>query len=189
MDAAWPEYSKDENMQDIFYGDYVRHFKGPNGKHPSLGGDEGRYIFSMSVDFFNLYTNKQAGKRTTVGLISAVRLNIPSSMHYKPKNMFLAAVIPGPKEPPFTTLNHYLKSLIDDLVDFWQTSIRFSCTFNCPAGQLIHCALLVVVCDLFAAWKTAKFVSLAHEHLFSVCHCTCSEHGCKKVGFFESRDR
>ena len=40
LDAAWAEYSKDEHMQDIFHGDYVRHFKGPNGEHFSLGGDE-----------------------------------------------------------------------------------------------------------------------------------------------------
>jgi hypothetical protein len=62
MDAAWAEYLKDKNMEDIFHGDYVRHFKGPNDKLFSLGGNEGQYIFSMSVDFFNPYTNKQAGK-------------------------------------------------------------------------------------------------------------------------------
>ena len=76
----------------------------------------------MSIDFLNSYTNKQAGKKTSVGLISGVCLNIPSSMHYKPKNMSLAGVIPRPKEPPLTTLDHYLKSLVDSLVDFWQTS-------------------------------------------------------------------
>ena len=131
----------------------------------------------MSIDFFNPDTNKQAGKESSVGLISAVCLNISFSMHYKPENMFLAGVIPGPKEPPLTTLNHYLESLINDLVDFWQISVRFSCTFNCPAGWLIRCALLVVVCDLPAARKTAGFASLAHEHFCSVCHCMCSEHG------------
>ena len=173
MDAAWAGCSKDENMQDIFYGNYVRDFKGPDGKLFSLGGNEGHYIFSMSVDFFNPYTNKQAGKKSSVGLISVVCLNLPPSMRYKPENMFLAGVIPGPKEPPLTTLNHYLEPLIDNLVDFWQIGINFSRTLNCPAGRLIRCALLVVVCDLPAARKTAGFASSAHEHFCSVCHCTC----------------
>ena len=45
-------------------------------------------------------------------------------MRYKPENMFLAGVIPGPKEPPLTALNHYLKPLVDDLIDFWETGVR-----------------------------------------------------------------
>ena len=177
MDAAWAERSKDETMQDIFHGGYVKGFKGPDGKPFSLGGGEGRYIFSMSVDFFNPYTNKQAGKKSSVGLISVVCLNLPPSMRYKPENMFLAGVIPGPKEPPLTTLNHYLEPLIDDLVDFWLTGVKFSRTFNCSAGRRIRCALLALVCDLPGARKTAGFASSAHEHFCSVCHCTRSEHG------------
>jgi Transposase family tnp2 len=183
MDAAWAKYLKDENMEDIFHGDYVRHFKGPNDKLFSLGGDEGQYIFSMSVDFFHSYTNKQAGKKSLIGLISAVCLNLPHSMHYKPENMFLAEVIPGPKEPPLTTLNHYLKSLINNLVDFWQTGVRFLHMFNCPAVQLLCCALLVVICNLSSTWKTAGFASSAHEHFCSVCYCTHSEHGCGDLNY------
>ncbi|KJA14254.1 hypothetical protein HYPSUDRAFT_208847 [Hypholoma sublateritium FD-334 SS-4] len=32
-------------------------------------------------------------------------------MRYKPENMFLAGVVPGPHEPPLTALNHYLTPL------------------------------------------------------------------------------
>lgn len=177
MDAAWDEHPKDETMEDIFHGDYLRNFKGPDGKLFSLGGYEGRYIFSLSVDFFNPYTNKQAGIKSSVGLISVICLNLPPSMRYKPENMFLAGVIPGPKEPPLTSLNHYLKPIVDDLLYFWQTGVQLSRTFNFSAGRLIRCALLVVVCDLPAARKTAGFASFSHEHFCSICHCTRSEHG------------
>ena len=189
MDGAWAEHSKDETLRDIFDGDYARDFTGPDGKHFSMGGDEGRYIFSMSVDFFNPYTNKQASKKASVGLISVVCLNLPPSMRYKPENMFLAGVIPGPKEPPLTCLNHYLVPLVNDFVDFWQTGVKFSRTFNYSAGRLIRCALLVVVCDLPAARKTAGFASSAHEHFFSVCHCTRSENGYDDLNYHLWRRR
>ena len=55
-------------------------------------------------------------------------LNLPPEMHYKPENMFLFGIIPGPKEPPLTCLNHYLCLLIDMLLEFWYTGIRFSRT-------------------------------------------------------------
>jgi hypothetical protein len=178
MDNAWQSKpSKDGIMHDIFDGEYIRNFKGPDGRSFSLGGEEGHYVFSLSVDFFNPYTNKQSGKKSTVGLISAVCLNLPPSMRYKPENMFLSGVIPGPKEPPLTALNPYLKPLIDDLVDFWETGVKFSRTYNYKSGQLVRCALLLLVCDLPAARKAAGYASAAHEHFCSVCHCTRSKHG------------
>ena len=178
MDSAWrPKASEDGNMRDIFDGEYVRNFKGPDGKSFSLGGEEGRYIFSLSVDFFNPYTNKQSGKKSSVGLISVVCLNLPPSMRYKPENMFLFGIIPGPKEPPLTALNHYLKPLVDDFIDFWETGVKFSQTYNYETGRLVRCALLLLVCDLPAARKTAGFASAAHEHFCSICHCTRSQHG------------
>ena len=129
MDSTWQsEVSGDGIMYDIFHGKFIRKFKGPDGRSFGLGGEEGHYIFSLSVDFFNPYTNKQSGKKSSVGLISLVCLNLPPSMHYKPENMFRFGVIPGPKEPPLTALNHYLKPLVDDLIDFWETGVKIPTT-------------------------------------------------------------
>jgi len=177
MDSAWQTKASDGVMHDIFDGEYVRSFKGPDGKSFSLGGEEGRYIFSLSLDFFNPYTNKQSGKKNSIGLISVVCLNLPPSMRYKPENMFLFGIIPGPKEPPLTATNHYLKPLVDDLLDFWETGVKFSRTYDYDSGRLVRCALLLLVCDLPAARKTAGFASAAHEHFCSICHCTRSQHG------------
>lgn len=61
MDSAWQSKAPEDGiMRDIFHGEYVRKFIGPDGKLFSLGGEEGRYIFSLSVDFFNPFTNKQS---------------------------------------------------------------------------------------------------------------------------------
>jgi hypothetical protein len=75
------------------------------------------------VDFFNPLTNKQAGKKSSIGIISVVCVNLPPSLRYKAENMFLAGVIPGPNEPPLTAVNHYLSSLIDEFHLFWDTGV------------------------------------------------------------------
>jgi Transposase family tnp2 len=190
MDSAWQSNEPEDGiMHDIFDGEYVRNFKGPDGRSFSLGGEEGRYLFSLSVDFFNPYTNKQSGNKSSVGLISVVCLNLPPSMRYKPENMFLAGVIPGPKEPPLTALNHYLRPLVDDLKDFWETGVKFSRTYNYETGRLVRCALLLLVCDLPAARKAAGFASSAHEHFCSVCHCTRSQQGYGDLDYHAWRRR
>ena len=100
-------------MRDIFDGEVLRNFMGPDGKHFSLGNGEGRYVFSVSVDFFNPLSNKQAGKKVSVGLITLVCLNLPPHLRYKPENIFLAGVIPGPNEPRGTAINHFLRPLVN----------------------------------------------------------------------------
>ncbi len=56
MDAAWDAARVDgvtQEMRDIFYGQILREFKGPDGLHFSIGNGEGRYVFSLSFDSFN----------------------------------------------------------------------------------------------------------------------------------------
>jgi len=65
--------------------------------------------------------------------------------------MFLYGVIPGPNEPPLDCLNHYLRYLVDELKDFWDPGVQFTCTYKCYHGRVVHCAVVCVVCDLLAA--------------------------------------
>src|SRR5271154_6155544 len=77
MDVAWSrtmDSKQSDTMRDIFYGEMPREFKGPDGKHFGHEEDEGRYVFSLSVDFFNPLLNKQSGKKVSVGIVSLVCL-------------------------------------------------------------------------------------------------------------------
>jgi hypothetical protein len=180
MDASWSHSSDSAGigtMNDIFDGDFLRTFQGVDGNHFSMGNDEGRYVFGLCVDFFNPYTNKQAGKKVSTGMISFVCFNLPPSMRYKPENMFLAGVIPGPKEPPLNTLNHYLTPSVDSLIELWQPGVKFSRTYNFEFGRLVLCALIAVICDLPGARKASGYASFSHEHFCNVCHCTLSNGG------------
>ena len=180
MDAAWSQTThpkRSDAMHDIFDGEMLRNFKGPDGKHFSHEEDEGHYVFSLSVDFFNPLSNKQSGKKVSVGIVSLVCLNLPPDIRYKSERMCLLGIIPGPHEPPLTTLNHYLGPVVDDFMEFWDPGVRFSRTDGYEDGRLVRCAIVCVVCDLPAARKTSGFGSSSHSHFCAVCHCTRQDNG------------
>jgi hypothetical protein len=84
MDSTWntsaPADPVVDHMHDIFDGEMLCNFNGPDGRHSSVGGKEGHHVFSMSVNFFNPLSNKQAGKKISVSLISLVCLNLPPEL-------------------------------------------------------------------------------------------------------------
>jgi hypothetical protein len=173
MDKAWVPCKErlTPEMKDIFDAEVLRNFKGLDGQHFSTGGEEGRYVFSLCIDYFNPLGNKQAGKKKSIGLISMVCLNLPPEMRYKPENMFLFGIIPGPNEPPLACFNHYLHILVEELLEFWHSGIRFSRTSACYYGRVVRCALICVVCDLLAARKVNGFAAVGHTQMCAICHC------------------
>ena len=177
MDHSWSDAqnfrkSSPGLMRDIFDGDLLRNFKGPDGKHFSVGGGEGRYTFSLSVDFFNPLENKQAGKKISVGIITAVCLNLPPHLRYRSENIFLVGVIPGPHEPPLTAINNFLRPVVNDFLTMWSPGAYYSQNDGHRNGKLVRCAIVCVVCNLPAALKTTSFISFSHNHFCAVCECT-----------------
>jgi hypothetical protein len=173
LDSSWKSTVDRQtgDLADIFDGSVLQNFVGPDGNLFATHGDEGHYVFSLCVDFFNPLGNKQSGQKKSIGIISLVCLNFPPEERYKPENMFLAGIIPGPREPPLDCINHYLTPLVSELVEFWQTGVFISRTHNYPTGRVIRCALVAVVCDLPASRKTAGFAAVQHDYFCSVCKC------------------
>jgi Transposase family tnp2 len=180
MDAAWSqttESKRSDTMRDIFDGEMLQNFKGPDGKHFGHEEDEGRYVFSLSIDFFNPLSNKQAGKTISVGIISLVCLNLPPDIRYKSEHMCLVGIIPGPRETPLMIINQYLTPLVDDFLDFWHPGVLFSRTDGYKHGRVVRCAIVCFVCDLPAARKTVGFGPVSHSHFCAICHCTRQSQG------------
>jgi hypothetical protein len=80
MDKAWVPCRETPEIKDIFDAEVLHNFKGLDGWHFSIGGEEGQYIFSLCIDYFNPLGNKQAGKEKSISLIPMVCLNLPPGM-------------------------------------------------------------------------------------------------------------
>jgi hypothetical protein len=155
--------------RDILESKILQDFIGPDEK-PFLGSLEGgRYIFSLSMDGFNPYHMKEAGKRVSVGAIYMVCLNLPPETRYNFENMYLVGIIPGPAEPSLDQINHLLRPLINDLLLFWSSGVYFSRTPSHPHGRTIRCAVIPLVCDMPAARQMAGYASYSSHHFCSMC--------------------
>ncbi|KIK20956.1 hypothetical protein PISMIDRAFT_104852, partial [Pisolithus microcarpus 441] len=76
-------------------------------------------------------------------------------MCYQLENVYIAGIITGPQEPSYYYLNHILQPLVDDLSHCWSPGLRLTRTALHIFGCLVHCAVVILVCDLPAACKTA----------------------------------
>ncbi|KAK0209846.1 hypothetical protein IW262DRAFT_1281007, partial [Armillaria fumosa] len=90
----------DHTMTNIFDGEFMKTFEGPvPGKLFIDRGEKVRIAYAMQVDFYNPNGIRKRGNHDSIGLISMANLNIPESIRYKPKNIFVAGITPRPKEP------------------------------------------------------------------------------------------
>jgi hypothetical protein len=186
IDSPHPSFVKTP-----FEAQFLRQFSGPQpGSLFVDRGEEGRYVFALHVDFFNPEGLNIRGASTSCGIISMACLNLPLDIRYKPENMYLAGIIPGPKQPSLENLNHYIRPLINDLVDAWQRGIKFSNTACYPHGRLTRSAVAAVVCDLPAARHIASMAGVGSHFYCSACNCY-HKSTCGRVDFekWEPRDR
>ncbi|KIK35812.1 hypothetical protein CY34DRAFT_95451, partial [Suillus luteus UH-Slu-Lm8-n1] len=111
------------------------------------------------------------GASKSSGIILMACLNPPLDIRYKPENMYLAGINPSPKQPSLEHLNHYIQPLINDMVDSWERSIKFSKTACFPTGQLTHSAIALAVCDLPATRHLASLAGTSSHFYCSTCNC------------------
>lgn len=181
---SW-ENGEESTYAGPFQSDFLREeLKGHDGsthfvKRPH---GEGRYVFSLNMDFFNVEGMRIRGASTSCGIIAMSCLNLPIELRYKPENMYLAGIIPGPHEPRGTQLNHYLEPLIEDLHSAYTRGIKF---MYGTISRVVRCALACVVCDLPAARKVAGFQGVTAKHICTVCDLHGKEHyGAHDFEFF-----
>ncbi len=95
-------------------------------------------------------------------------LQLPPSLRFKPENMFLMGVIPGPKEPSVHEMNHFLWPLTQKLLSSYTRGTWLSRTPHSPRGRLTRSALAMEVSDLPASRKTNGHKSYSGNTNF--CH-------------------
>lgn len=155
-----------EEVSDVCRSSGFREFRGHDGS-PFVYQDSGaqRLLWSFSVDWFNPFMNKAAGQSASVGCIAMVCLNLPPEFRLKPENMYLAAIIPGPKEPNADEINFFLEPIVDTLYRSYEAGTRLSRTHRRVAGVVTKSAILMAVMDLVAARKINACASHS-AHIF-----------------------
>jgi hypothetical protein len=88
--------------------------------------DETRLAFSFSMDSFNPYHMKEAKQTVLSTAIWLILLNLPPHLWYRRENMFLTGIIPGPRKPSLSNINHSLKLLVDILLEFFDPGVLYS---------------------------------------------------------------
>jgi hypothetical protein len=163
--------SPDGIMRDIWDAPGLYEIPGPDG-HPFVRkciNNEGRYLFSFNMDGFNPFQLKQAGRSATVMGLYMVCLNLPPEKRFRSENMFLVGIVPGPNEPSMEEINHFLKPLVDDLLESYVTGVDYTRTWKYPKGRRTRSALALIICDLPAARQALGFTGPQSTNFCSYC--------------------
>ena len=158
------------SMDDIFDGSVFRNFKDHVGQpflHPR--GSELRLLFGLSVDAYNPLHNKQAGKKISSTAISLVCYNFPKGERLLVHNVHVLAIVPGPREPSLSEINHLLVPAVEEFGEFWDPGVWFSSTPNYTRGRLARCALIPLIVDLKAARQVAGCASHSARQFCMYC--------------------
>ncbi|MBW0572977.1 hypothetical protein O181_112692 [Austropuccinia psidii MF-1] len=126
----------------------------------------GALAFSIYVDWFN--THGKSTQLARIGPIMLICLNLPPSERLKPENVYVAGIIPGPKEPTAFELDYLLILLIKELKELLQ-GYHFSPTSTGPSGSFICVAILMAIVDVVVMRKLTGFISHSGNHFCNFC--------------------
>ena len=155
----WRNRPSSAYLGDVYDGRVWKLFDNVNGK-PFLA-EPHNLMLSMNVDWFRPYTHTN----DSVGAIYMVIQNLPRDVRFKPENVILCGIIPGPKEPQYM-MNTYLAPIVIELLKLWE-----GVNVKLPDGKTVTCRAALTCCasDLPATRKLLGFASYNSSHGCSKC--------------------
>lgn len=137
------------HLGDIFDGKVWNDFNSSDMQHflPSPYC----YLLTMNVDWFQPYERRTY----SLGAIYLTVQNLPRDVRFKPENIILVGVIPGPHEPS-RTVNSYITPLVVELQKAWTSC--FSIPTQLGINITVQLALSCVACDIPASRKVSGFL-------------------------------
>ena len=151
-------------LADVFDGHVWKEWQNVDGE--AFLADPRNYAFMLNVDWFQPFKHSLY----SVGALYMVLMNLPRSERFKPENVLLVGIIPGPHEPKLT-INSYLEPLVAELKLLWKDGIIVR-AHGALTGEVYRAALLCVGCNVPAARKVCGFTG----------HASCK--GCSKCTRF-----
>jgi Transposase family tnp2 len=159
LQESWKRSSTTGELKDMMDTEVVRKF--PWSKEPCPGdtdngcGPELRLLWALSVDWFNPFHNKIAGKSVSIAHISMNCINLPEHLRYEEDNIYLAGIIPGPKEPSGADVNEFMEPLVEELLTADDPGMFISQTYKYSAGRCVRSRFHPLVADLPASRKVS----------------------------------
>lgn len=129
-----------------------------------------RLAFAIAIDWWNAFHSGPGKKQWSIGAIYLFVLNLPSDIRYRPENICLIGIIPGPRKPSQHKLHNNLQPLFDELKDFNNDGFTFSRTVEYTDGRLALALLLLIICDLDACRAVASFSPHSASLFCSYCY-------------------
>ena len=148
-------------LADVFDGRIWKEWQFAFGK-PFLAAPR-NYGFMLNVDWFQPFRHSLY----SVGALYMALMNLPRTERFKPENVFLIGVIPGPHEPKLN-INTYLQPLVAELRALWEHGVSIK-AHGLTSTQVFRAALLCVGCDVPAARKVCGFTGHASNVGCSKC--------------------
>ena len=110
----------------------------------------------LNCDWFQPYKHTQY----SVGVLYLTILNLLHSIRFKPENVLIAGIIPGPSEPKQYGMNCYLQPLVKELNSLWSDGISIETD---SGSVLVRAALITTVCDIPATSELGGFLGHASK--------------------------
>lgn len=110
------------------------------------------YLLTLNVDWFQPFERDVYA----LGAIYLTIQNLPRRIRYKPENIILVGIMPGPTEASCNT-NSYLGPLVLELQQAWNTGFVVVSSQNIPLT--VRLALSCIACDIPASRKVSGFLS------------------------------
>ena len=151
----WRDRTVPEGMlSDIYDGLVWKEFLNYKGQ-PFLSQPHNLALM-LNCDWFQPFKHTQY----SVGVLYLTILNLPRSMRFKPENVLIAGIIPGPSEPKQYGMNCYLRPLVKELNSLWSDGISIETD---SGSVLVRAALIATVCDIPATSKLGGFLGHASK--------------------------
>ncbi|POW13091.1 hypothetical protein PSTT_03985 [Puccinia striiformis] len=160
-------------VKDIHDSQAWKQFSGPDGNQ--FTSSSHNLTFSLYTDAINAFGNRQAGKHASITFLVLICLTLPVELRFRPENIFIAGIAPGPKEPSLEQINWILQPVVQQLNRLWNPGLRLSRTHKYPGGRHIFGALLTFLGDLPAVRRALGFSSTSSNHVCSYCLLTLPE--------------
>ncbi|KNZ64488.1 hypothetical protein VP01_1022g4 [Puccinia sorghi] len=111
----WTEQVRNAPLEPVFDYQQSKFWKktNPDKVEPNSQGSFLKLILSLYINWFNPFGNKLSGRQASFGVLALTCLDMPPHLCLQTHHLFLAGIIPGPKEPDMIMMSNILKPLFE----------------------------------------------------------------------------